>query len=55
LVSENVDVSNTVPPNRNRFSIGHLNICGLLGKLDLLTLILEKHNFKIFGVTESLL
>jgi len=55
LFSGNVDVSNTIPPNRNRFGIVHLNVCGLLGKLDLLTLFLEKHNFDIFGVTESLL
>jgi len=48
-------VSNTVPPNKNRFSIGHLNVCGLLGKLDLLNLFIEKHNFDIFEVTESLL
>ena len=51
----NFENCDAVPPKRNKFTIGHLNICGLLGKLDLLTLFIEKHNFDIFGVTKSLL
>ena len=55
LFTGNFENCDAVTPKRNKFTIGHLNICGLLGKLDLLTLFIEKHNFDIFGVTESLL
>jgi hypothetical protein len=45
----------SAPTKRNKFSIGHLNICGLLGKIDQLSFFVTKHNFNIFGVTETLM
>ena len=55
LFTGNVEHCDAVTPKRNKFTIGHLNICGLLNKIDLLSLFIEKHNFEIFGITESLL
>ena len=55
LFTGNVENCDAVIPKRNKFIVGQLNICGLFGKIDLLTLFIEKHNFDIFGITESLL
>ena len=45
----------TVTPKKNFLCIGHLNICSLFGKIDLLPLFMQKHDFDIFGITETLL
>ena len=39
----------------SKFSIGHINVCGLLGKIDLFSLFVVERNFKIFCVSETLL
>ena len=41
---------------KNKVCIGHLNVCGLSGKIDSLSLFIkEQHKFDIFGITETLL
>ena len=39
----------------SKFSIGHINVCGLLGKIDLFSLFIVKQKFDIFCVSETLL
>ena len=55
LLTGNVKSCNTVQVKRNKFSIAHLNICGLLGKIDMLSLFVTQENFDVFAVSETLL
>ena len=43
------------PWKKNDFSIAHQNICGLSGKIDLLSLYVLNNEINIFGVTETFL
>ena len=40
---------------RNKYSVGHVNICGLRSKFDLLSLFVKENGFDVFGVTETFL
>ena len=39
----------------SKFSIGHINVCGLLWKIDLFSLFIVEQKFNIFCVSETLL
>ena len=56
LLNSSVESCDTVTVSKKKsLDIGHLNVCGLFAKIDLLSLFMKKHDFDIFGVTETLL
>ena len=56
LLNPSVESSDTVTVSKKKsLDIGHLNVCGSFAKTDLLFIFIKKHDFDIFGVTETLL
>ena len=56
LLNSSVESCDTVTVSKKKsLDIGHLNVCGLFAKIDLLSLFMKKYDFDIFGVTETLL
>ena len=55
MTSANVELCSSTTAKKSKFCIGHLNICGLFRKIDLVSLFVREHDFDIFGITETLL